>query len=130
MSAETTRRAMLGAIAAAPVAALAIGPALARHSHSGEWDAALRDYHQKKATAEQMGVTDEDGVDAAVDAYCMAMDHLVENVRAPSTDALIYKIELAKERWTDFAMPEEWLDAFTADIRKLTAISARIGGAA
>ncbi|RZF64002.1 hypothetical protein EWE75_13580 [Sphingomonas populi] len=129
MIGATTRRAMLGAIAGVSVVALA-GAALANHSHASEWDAALSDYHQKKATAERMGATDEDGVDAAVDAYCMAMDHLVENVRAPTFAALTYKIELAKERWTDFPMPEEWLNAFAADIRKLAAIGATIGGVA
>lgn len=48
-----------------------------------------------------------DGEDAAVDEYCVAMDHLIEKVRAPSIAALRIKIALADSRAEGFC---GWFD--------------------
>src|SRR3546814_14600979 len=45
---------------------------------------------------------DAEGVDEAVDAYCEAMDYLIEKVPAPNLQALFAKIEMAHSRSADF----------------------------
>ncbi|MDE1915018.1 MAG: hypothetical protein KGJ57_04965 [Sphingomonadales bacterium] len=80
-----------------------------------DWNAALAEYEAARAWSDSLpeGHAQED---AAVDAYCDAMDHLVKGVRATSPEALSRKIELSKGRWESIAIPDEWLNAFQADL--------------
>jgi len=81
-----------------------------------EWSEALDAYNQLRAASDLLPPEDP-RADEAVDAYVAAMDHLVENVRAPSPEALAVKLELARDRWNGFSIPDEWLDAFAADLK-------------
>jgi hypothetical protein len=97
---------------------------MAEHSLQAEsarakFDEAKADYLAKRAISDAMPPESE-GEDAAVDVYSDAMDHLVLNVSAPDGKGLLYKIELARERWADFAIPDAWLDALVTDVRHLT----------
>jgi hypothetical protein len=80
------------------------------------WSAALADYAAKKAFSDALPMDDEEASDAAIDAYCNAMDHLVVNVGAPDLDALAQKIQLATDRWQYVGVPNAWLDGFLADV--------------
>lgn len=116
-----TRRAAIASFAAVGLASAIPGAAQALTSPASprvRWEAALRDYQMKRRYCDSLHVDDLRS-EAALDAYCIAMDHLVENVPAPNTDALLYKMELAKERWDGFSLPTEWMDAFMSDVRYL-----------
>lgn len=86
------------------------------------WVAALTDYEAKRAYSDGLPIGHADE-DTSIDVYCAAQDYLVENVRAPNAEAVIFKIELAKQRWDGLGTPDDWLDAFVADIRALCAPS-------
>src|SRR3546814_4130099 len=75
-------------------------PDLGPHFTS-DWDAALAIYSTKRAASDAMRDAAE-GVDEAVDAYCEAMDYLIEKVPAPNLQALFAKIEMAHSRSADF----------------------------
>src|SRR3546814_2848373 len=64
-------------------------PDLGPHFTS-DWDAALAIYSTKRAASDAMR-DDAEGVDEAVDAYCEAMDYLIEKVPAPNLQALFAK---------------------------------------
>ena len=91
-------------------------------SSDSAWAAALAEYQRLREHSDVLPA-DHPDEDAAIDRYCEAMDHLVQDVRAPDADAIVTKIELARTRWDGFTIPDEWLDAIIADVR-------HIGGAA
>src|SRR3546814_9091597 len=66
-------------------------PDLGPHFTS-DWDAALAIYSTKRAASDAMR-DDAEGVDEAVDAYCEAMDYLIEKVPAPNLQTLFPKSE-------------------------------------
>jgi hypothetical protein len=105
---------LAGATGMLPVAAAAFHAG----SNTSAWDEAFADYQAKRAFSDAMplGTPNEDD---AVDAYCRAMDHLIEEVPAPHTEALAIKIELAMERYERSCMPDEVLAAWLADARAL-----------
>lgn len=80
------------------------------------WDTARKGYDDARARFDALpiGTPDED---AACDVWVNAMDHLIANVPAPDGEALAIKIELAATR--DIQLPDEWLEAFAADARRL-----------
>ncbi|WP_298691775.1 hypothetical protein [uncultured Sphingomonas sp.] len=56
---------------------------------------------------------------AAVDhALCLTMNHLVEAAPAPDVDALILKMEIARD-CSDAGMPSQWWDVLEADVVRL-----------
>jgi len=65
------------------------------------WQGALNEYERLRAESDAMPLGTE-GEDAAVDAYCAAMDHLIINVAAPDFSALRHKFDLAFGRSEDF----------------------------
>lgn len=88
-------------------------------SHAA-WSAALTTYQTKRAAADALPLGSP-GEDEAVDAYCEAMDRLVD-LPAPDAAALSLKLDLTKNRWEDFSIPEEWWEALCVDIRRLTGV--------
>lgn len=109
------RRAFLSAAAVVPTVMAAL--ALARLA-SADFHAALARYRELRAISDAMplGHPDED---AAIDAYCEAMDHLIERTPSPNGEALALKTEMARARFADDIMFEEYMDAFLADARRL-----------
>lgn len=85
---------------------------------ASEWNRALAKYRALRKVSDDMP-PDTEGEDAAVDAWCKAMDYLVEEIPAPSCEALACKLELARERWDGFTIPDAWHDAFLADLKRL-----------
>ena len=88
-----------------------------------DWDAALAEYEAARAWSDSLpeGHAQED---AAVDAYCDAMDHLVLNVRSPTLSAINRKIDLARKRWDAFCgCPDSWTDAIQTDLEALDGLS-------
>ncbi|MBN9146232.1 hypothetical protein J2X73_004472 [Novosphingobium sp. 1748] len=83
-----------------------------------DWDSALAEYEAAQACSNALRKSDPLS-DAARDACCEALDHLVENVRAPSLQALSYKIGLSQKHWETWGRPDEWLQAFQADLDSL-----------
>lgn len=84
------------------------------------WFIALADYRAKRAASDAIPPNGE-GEDEAVDAYAVAMDHLLENVPAPDLAAARKKVELINERWKDVeSVPwPVWL-AVAADFVRLS----------
>jgi hypothetical protein len=115
---EPTRRAALGAILAAPaVVALGASAAMAfPTADTAAWDVALADYRAKRSHSDAMPLG-APGEDDAVDAYCAAMDHLINKVPAPTLAAVVLKLELAVERETIDGYDE----ALLADLRRFAA---------
>ncbi|MDO7843431.1 hypothetical protein [Sphingomonas immobilis] len=79
---------------------------------SAAWHEALADYQRKRAYSDglPLGAPDED---AAVDAYCVAMDGLIVTP-APDRASVALKIRLIRER--DCDVSDVWWDALLADI--------------
>ncbi|QTH21968.1 hypothetical protein HRJ34_00040 [Rhizorhabdus wittichii] len=65
------------------------------------FDEALAEYRRVRAISDAMPLGAE-GEDAAVDAFCIAMDHLIEEVRTPNLAAVVVKINLAEARAEGF----------------------------
>ncbi len=82
------------------------------------WQAALADYRAKQAALDESDEGDA-ATDRLVDIALEAMDHLVEHTPAPNAEALLCKMELSRKRWDGFSLPDEWLDAWMADVRRL-----------
>ena len=61
------------------------------------WMRAWTDYEAKRAASDAMPLGTE-GEDQAVDDWCVAMDHLIEDVPAPNCGAVATKLELALGR--------------------------------
>jgi len=93
-------------------------PSASNTSPDRKWEAALGRYQRLRARADRAPEGAPD-IDALVEDYHIAMDHLVENVRAPDGDALIFKFDLAKERWEGFDLHDDWYEAFKKDVRYL-----------
>lgn len=116
-----SRRAAIAALAGTPafVGTFAIAIATpAAANEGGEWDRALADYQAKRAASDTMplGTPNEDD---AVDAYCEAMDYLINEVPAPDIAAVRVKLELAFARCADFGFSEDYQEAILADLRRL-----------
>lgn len=95
---------------------------------SDDWSEALTDF----ATARDRSMAcpvDHPEVDALCDAYCVAMDHLIEAVPAPDLQAVVVKIDLARSRADalDEVLFRDHARAIIADIRRL-AVSPPPGG--
>lgn len=59
------------------------------------------------------------GEDDAVDTYVAVMDQLIITTPAPDFDAVLLKMDLAKERSEGFAHCEEYAAAIRADVERL-----------
>jgi hypothetical protein len=84
------------------------------------WGEAYAEYRHARAVSE---VTDADApnADELVDAYCLAMDHLIEEVPAPGTAEVLCKLELALERSDAFGgLFPAHQEAILADLRRLS----------
>ncbi|MDT9598541.1 hypothetical protein [Sphingosinicella rhizophila] len=112
--ATTTRRALMGAIATLPAAIAFDPPSAALATSTNQWDSALADYRAKRLYCDNLpyGHPNEDD---AVDAYCAAMDILIEEVPAPTPEAWKLKVELALERYEGFELSERCGRAIIAD---------------
>lgn len=130
MDSQTNRRALLGAAALAP---LAIGTATAAlpevRADRAAWDRAVANYLHHRAISDALvgdGERLADGTyecDRLVDNYCEAMDDLIDDVRAPDLQALLYKLDLAQERAGGFCgggLPLHW-KGIRADIVRFAA---------
>lgn len=128
MSAGTTRRALLGAIAVVPIVALPAETTDATvssfpksqkdaASDASAWRAALATYRAKRAYSDALplGHPEEDN---AIDAYCEAFDQLMETP-APTGDALALKIEMAHQRCDGLGFFDNYIIALAADARRL-----------
>lgn len=83
------------------------------------WNTALARYLAKRAASDDMPIGAR-GEDEAVDAYCEAMDDLIENVPAPDADAIRLKLDLAWERAADFVgLFDDHRNAILADLRRV-----------
>jgi hypothetical protein len=84
-----------------------------------EWERALAKYVGLREISNGLS-DDSPDVDSAVDEYCEAMDHLIENVPAPHAKAVKIKLELALERASGFvAMMPSHQSAIFTDITRL-----------
>ena len=83
------------------------------------WVIAVRNYEAKRKYCDELPLDDEPAGDLAVEAYCDAQDHLVENLPSPDREALLFKMQLGRERWESTELPVAWHDAYVADIRRL-----------
>jgi len=83
----------------------------------GAWKAAFAEYRAKRAYSDALpsGADDED---EALDAYCEAMDKLIETP-APDLDAVSVKFEMAIDRCQDFSFFDCYAKAIAADLRRL-----------
>lgn len=87
---------------------------------SDEFEAALCDYQTKRALSDAIPLGTA-GEDEALETYCVAMDHLIEEVPAPTLAAVLTKFELARERGVghnDGLLPDH-RDALLADLQRL-----------
>jgi len=82
------------------------------------WAEALKEYEERREASDRMDI-DSPGADDAMDAYCRAMDHLIDNVPAPNLQAVITKLELMRERFQDREYPEVTGTAVMKDLRRL-----------
>jgi hypothetical protein len=83
------------------------------------WQTALAEYQRLRAISDAIPLGTE-GEDEALDAYCVAMDHLIGNVRAPNIAAVLVKLDLIAERDTG-PMPDVWFAAIKADLLDIDA---------
>ncbi len=81
------------------------------------WEAAHRAYLNARALFDATPLDDSPQEVALLDAWCDALDHLIENAPAPDGKALATKLELIGDR----AFNEKWIPAFAADARRLHA---------
>lgn len=97
-----------------------IATALHQLDHAGSaWSAALADFNLKRDFERSLPIDDSMG-DDAVEAMCIAMDHLIEEVPAPDLDALKLKLQLAHERAAAFeTLFGDHRNAILADMRRL-----------
>ena len=79
---------------------------------------ALADYEAKRAASDAMPLGTE-GEDQAIDDWCGAMDHLIEDVSAPNCGAVATKLELALSRCD--GLFREHSHAILNDLRRLAA---------
>lgn len=92
--------------------------ALVAEERPPSWAEAYRRYLDLRAASDALAI-DEEGGDAAIDAYCEAMDDLID-LPSPSTHEARIKIDLATERGRDFgAMLDEHGAAIIADLLRL-----------
>jgi hypothetical protein len=85
------------------------------------WDAAMSAYLAADHLCNVM-LPDDPEADALVDACCAAMDHLIEQARAPDLSALRLKIDLALGRaeWFEDVLFDDHARGIIADIKYLT----------
>ena len=83
------------------------------------WQEAQAEYERLRAISDAMPLGTE-GEDAAVDAYCAAMDALIA-MPAPSIQAAAYKMDTIQDRFADASMTDSahaW-QALRADLSQL-----------
>lgn len=83
------------------------------------WQTARAEYERLRAISDAMPLGIK-GEDAAVDAYCAAMDALIA-MPAPSVQATAYKMDAIQDRFADASMTDSahaW-DALRADLSRL-----------
>lgn len=83
------------------------------------WQKAQAEYERLRAISDAMPLG-AGGEDAAVDAYCAAMDALIA-MPAPTIQAAAYKMEAIQDRFADASMTDSahaW-DALRADLSRL-----------
>jgi hypothetical protein len=79
-----------------------------RRTLQAAFDSAYQEYKRVRAISEAFDGVGEDEPDGRCtsdrlnDDYRKAMDHLIQDVRAPSIEALVTKINLAEARSSDF----------------------------
>lgn len=84
---------------------------------ASDWHTAMARYRALRQYSHNLAPETPDAVhDAAVDAYCTAMDDLIRKVPAPDLSCLSKKIELVRSRE---GMEDDYWDALTADIDRL-----------
>lgn len=93
-------------------------PAAAGHQPA-QWNMALAEYQKLRAHSDALPL-DHPEVDSAVDAYCEAMDRLINEVRAPHWLAVSTKLQLARWRCDGSGYFTEYFDAIQADIDRLS----------
>ncbi|KKC27317.1 hypothetical protein [Sphingomonas sp. SRS2] len=85
------------------------------------FDHAYDAYRKLRAFSDAMA-DDDPQCDAAMDAYCVAMDHLIENVRAPDIASLRIKFNLIESRCADHAgWFQTFREGFMLDLDQLEA---------
>ena len=82
------------------------------------WDTALAEYQRLRAISDAIPLGTP-GEDEAVDTYAAVMDQLIITTPAPDFDAVLLKMDLAKERSEGFAHCEEYATAIRADVERL-----------
>lgn len=87
---------------------------MAEDTPSTNWTEAQGDYALKRLASDA-----DQGNDDLTNAYCRAMDHLIENAPAPSVSAVGTKLELARERYEHDTIPDKVLNRIAADIQRL-----------
>ncbi len=89
-----------------------------------DWNAAIARYKQLRNISDQIDVADDERSDEAIDAYCDAMDHIVDDVPAPDLAAVITKLELMHERTAPgFSISDNSYQAIIDDLRRLAALT-------
>lgn len=87
------------------------------------FDVALSEYRRLRAISDAMPLGAE-GEDEAVDAFCDAMDHVIEDIRTPTIAALRIKLQLIESRMEGFCgWPDEWHAAVAKDLDHLEAMA-------
>lgn len=81
------------------------------------WQEAHSHYAALRSASDALADTDPQA-DRAADAYCEAMDRLLQ-MPAPDHAALVVKIDLIAERYADFAMPPALLQIVRSDVTRL-----------
>lgn len=89
-------------------------------TNSDQWLVALAYYRAKRTASDAIDI-DAPGGDEAIDAYCVAMDHLIEEIPAPDLPAAVLKFELMKERFEGMEYPRSTVTAIIADLKRLAA---------
>ena len=91
-------------------------PPLEEVTGRAEWIQA-EGWYRALVDVEIEGMPEE--VRSAIDhALCLTMNHLVEAAPAPDVDALILKMEIARD-CSDAGMPSQWWDVLEADVERL-----------
>jgi hypothetical protein len=91
----------------------------------GGWNEAIETYRAARAASDDLPDQPEDPKEAAIEDYCRAMDHLIDNVPAPNIPAVITKLELMRERYEGLEVPPTSETAVMGDLRRLAAAEAQ-----
>lgn len=90
-----------------------------QRAQQAAFDEAVAEYRRVRAIHDAIPLGTE-GEDDAVEAYCVAMDRVIEDIRTPSIAALRIKLELIESRMEGFCgWPDEWHAAIAKDLDHL-----------